>query len=84
MALIVGRAVAGFGSAGIFSGAQILCAYTVPLEKRAFYTGLIGGTYGIASVIGPLLGGAFTEHSTWRWCFYINLPRECNPVHDIL
>lgn len=74
VALIVGRAIAGLGSAGIFSGAQIICAYTVPLEKRAIYTGLIGGTYGLASVIGPLLGGAFTDHASWRWCFYINLP----------
>lgn len=74
LALIVGRAIAGLGSAGIFSGAQIICAYTVPLEKRAIYTGLIGGTYGLAGVIGPLLGGALTDHATWRWCFYINLP----------
>lgn len=76
VALIVGRAIAGLGSAGIFSGAQIIVAYTVPLEKRGMYTGLIGGTYGIASILGPLLGGAFTDHATWRWCFYINLPSE--------
>ncbi|PGH13473.1 hypothetical protein AJ79_03603 [Helicocarpus griseus UAMH5409] len=74
IALIVGRAIAGLGSAGIFSGAQIIVAYTVPLEKRGMYTGLIGGTYGIASILGPLLGGAFTDRVTWRWCFYINLP----------
>jgi MFS family permease len=77
IALIVGRAIAGLGSAGIFSGAQIIVAYTVPLlEQRALYTGLIGGTYGIASILGPFLGGAFTSHATWRWCFYINLPCE--------
>ncbi|KAI9663526.1 MAG: MFS sugar transporter [Alyxoria varia] len=73
-ALIVGRAIAGFGSAGIFSGAILIVAHTVPLRKRPIYTGLIGAMYGIASVAGPLMGGAFTDHITWRWCFYINLP----------
>lgn len=74
VALIVGRAIAGVGSAGIFSGSLIILAYSVPLEKRPMYTGLIGSMYGIASVAGPLLGGAFTDKVTWRWCFYINLP----------
>jgi MFS family permease len=72
--LIIGRAVAGLGSAGIFSGALIIVAYSVPLQKRPMYTGFIGGMYGIASVAGPLLGGLFTDKATWRWCFYINLP----------
>jgi MFS family permease len=73
-ALIIGRAVAGVGSAGIFSGALIIIAYSVPLEKRPMYTGLLGAMYGIASVAGPLMGGAFSDNITWRWCFYINLP----------
>lgn len=74
ISLIIGRAVAGLGSAGIFSGALIIVAYSVPLQKRPMYTGFIGGMYGIASVAGPLLGGLFTDKATWRWCFYINLP----------
>ncbi|KAH6666631.1 putative HC-toxin efflux carrier [Halenospora varia] len=73
-ALIIGRAVAGIGSAGIFSGALIIVAYSVPLAKRPMYTGFIGAMYGIASVAGPLLGGVFTDKATWRWCFFINLP----------
>jgi MFS family permease len=72
-ALIVGRAIAGVGSAGVFSGALIIVAYSVPLQKRPMFSGFIGAMYGIASVAGPLLGGAFTDKATWRWCVYINL-----------
>ncbi|KAI0869821.1 MFS general substrate transporter [Hypoxylon argillaceum] len=72
--LIIGRAVAGLGSAGLFSGALLILAHSVPLAKRPLYTGLIGGVYGVASVAGPLLGGVFTDKVSWRWCFFINLP----------
>ncbi|KAJ7644907.1 DHA14-like major facilitator [Roridomyces roridus] len=73
-AFIVGRALAGVGSSGIFSGAMIIISRSVPLAKRPMYTGIIGGMYGISSVAGPLMGGVFTDKVSWRWCFYINLP----------
>ncbi|CZS92185.1 hypothetical protein WAI453_000124 [Rhynchosporium graminicola] len=73
-ALIVGRAIAGLGGAGIASGAYTIIAFSARPDKRAAFTGLMGAAYGVASVIGPLLGGVFAEKATWRWCFYINLP----------
>ncbi|KAK3901419.1 putative HC-toxin efflux carrier TOXA [Staphylotrichum tortipilum] len=73
-ALIVGRAIAGMGAAGIGSGAYTIVAFSAPPKKRPVFTGIIGTAYGIAAVVGPLVGGAFSDHVTWRWCFYINLP----------
>lgn len=72
-ALIIGRAIAGIGGSGILSGALIIVSKTVLLHKRASFTSAIGSMYGIASVAGLLIGGAFTDRLTWRWCFYINL-----------
>ncbi|KAF7180228.1 hypothetical protein CNMCM7691_009395 [Aspergillus felis] len=73
-AFIVGRALAGIGAAGIFAGSVVCIIYAVPLEKRPKIQGLFGAVFGVSSIVGPLVGGAFTSRVTWRWCFYINLP----------
>ncbi|KAK2060598.1 major facilitator superfamily transporter [Colletotrichum caudatum] len=73
-AFIAGRAIAGVGGAGIIAGTIVVMVHSVPLHRRPKYQGAFGAVFGLASVLGPLLGGAFTTKATWRWCFYINLP----------
>lgn len=68
--LIVGRAVAGAGAAALFSGAMTIIAYSVSLRKRPIYIGVLSSMFGISSVVGPILGGVFTDRLTWRWCFW--------------
>ncbi|QRV80260.1 major facilitator superfamily transporter [Ceratobasidium sp. AG-Ba] len=72
--LIFGRAFAGVGAAGIFVSVLSIIAQVTRLEQRPVLFGSFGAVFALASVIGPLLGGAFTDHVSWRWCFYINLP----------
>lgn len=74
VAFIIGRAIAGLGSAGIFTGGMMIILPLIPLRKRPTYTSFFGMVFGVASVLGPVMGGAFTDKVTWRWCFYINLP----------
>lgn len=71
---ILGRAVSGAGAAGIFSGGLSILAVVAPLSKRPLYTSALGSLFGVATITGPIIGGALTTSVSWRWCFYINLP----------
>ncbi|KAF5878452.1 putative mfs transporter protein [Botrytis fragariae] len=71
---ILGRALAGLGSAGIQAGTTLILAECVPLRQRPTWNSVVGSIFAVGSVAGPLLGGAFSGSTTWRWCFYINLP----------
>lgn len=80
--LIVFRALQGLGGAGLFAMAFIVIADLFPPAERGRYQGLVGGTFGIASVLGPLIGGFLTDEGGaivagvegWRWVFYVNVP----------
>ncbi|KAI8050030.1 major facilitator superfamily domain-containing protein [Thamnidium elegans] len=72
--LIVARAIAGIGGAGILSMVFIIFTDLVPLEQRGSYQGIVNAVFALSSVFGPLIGGSFTDYVSWRWNFYINLP----------
>ena len=83
-ALIVGRALCGVGGSGAYVGVMTLLAATTTIHERPMYVGGTGLTWGLGTVLGPIIGGAFTDSSAgWRWSFYINLciGAVCAPIY---
>jgi EmrB/QacA subfamily drug resistance transporter len=75
MAMLVGsRALQGIGGGGITVTASALIGEVVPLRDRGRYQGILGAVFGVTTVVGPLLGGYFTDYLTWRWAFWVNVP----------
>lgn len=72
--LIAGRTVQGAGGGGLLAVTSIIISDLVPLRERATYNGLIGMTWGVASAMGPVVGGSLAQRGQWRWLFYLNLP----------
>jgi EmrB/QacA subfamily drug resistance transporter len=72
--LIGARAIQGLGAGGLTVTATALIGDVIPLRERGRYQGMLGAVFGVTTVLGPLLGGIFTDDLTWRWAFYVNVP----------
>ncbi|APT92849.1 MFS transporter [Corynebacterium phocae] len=73
-ALIVGRAVQGFGAGVMMISSQAIVAEVTTARERGKYMGIMGGVFGVSSVLGPVLGGWFTDGPGWRWALWMNIP----------
>ncbi|WP_432993534.1 DHA2 family efflux MFS transporter permease subunit [Dactylosporangium sp. CA-233914] len=75
MVMLIGaRALQGVGGGGLMVTAMALIADVIPLRDRGRYQGALGAVFGVTTVVGPTLGGLFTDHLSWRWAFYVNVP----------
>ncbi|KAL2864366.1 major facilitator superfamily domain-containing protein [Aspergillus lucknowensis] len=72
--ILVGRCIQGVGGGGIAVLSEVVVTDLVPLRLRGNYYGILSAMYSLGSVLGPILGGGFSENVTWRWIFYINFP----------
>jgi EmrB/QacA subfamily drug resistance transporter len=72
--LVAARALQGIGGGAIMVTAMAVIGEVIPLRDRGRYQGALGAVFGVTTVIGPLLGGFFTDHLSWRWAFWINVP----------
>ena len=72
--LVASRALQGIGGGAMMVTAMAVIGEVIPLRERGRYQGALGAVFGVTTVIGPLLGGFFTDHLTWRWAFWINVP----------
>ncbi|MEN4476366.1 MDR family MFS transporter [Mycolicibacterium cosmeticum] len=72
--LVASRALQGLGGGAITVTAVAVIGEVIPLRDRGRYQGALGAVFGVTTVVGPLLGGLFTDHLTWRWAFWVNVP----------
>jgi EmrB/QacA subfamily drug resistance transporter len=72
--LITMRVVQGIGGGGLTALAQVILATMIAPRERGKYSGYLGATFALATVGGPLIGGALTQHLSWHWCFYVGIP----------